>query len=156
MCMPQAIAPVFGLIGGVVQGIGAKAKYDQESANYKAQAEMQKRQAAVVQTTGAYKAQRQEDQVQRVLGQQRAAYAGSGVALSGTPLDVIEEGAVEGAMDVAAIRWNTDAEATTQRQNALVSKASAKAAKSAGGLAMISPIIGSVAQFGGSFGKGFG
>lgn len=152
MCMPQLIAPVFGLIGGVVQGIGAKAKANQESANYKAQAENEKRQAAVVQTTGAYKAQRQEDQVQRVLGQQRAAYAGSGVALSGTPLDTIEESAVEGALDVAAIRWNTDAEATTQRQNAAVSTASAKATKKAGNLAFISPIIGSVAQFG----KGFG
>jgi hypothetical protein len=147
---------VFGMIGAVVQGVGAKAKANQESANYKAQAENQKRQAAVVQTTGAYKAQRQQDQVDRALGAERAAYAGSGVALSGTALDTIEESAVEGALDVAAIRWNTDAEATTQRQNAAVSTASAKAAKKAGNIAMIAPILGGVAQYGSSFGSAFG
>jgi hypothetical protein len=152
MCM-MAIAPVMSLVGGVVQGIGAKAKANQDAENYKAQANMQKRQAGVVQTTGAYKAQRQQDNVARALGAQRAAYAGSGVALSGTPLDTIEESATEGALDVAAIRWNTDAEATTQRYNASTSMASAKAAKKAGNVAMLSPIIGGVASFASGFGK---
>lgn len=152
MCL-AAVAPVFGLIGAAVQGIGAKAQANQEAANYKAQAENQKRQAAVVQTTGAYKAQRQQDQVDRTLGAQRAAYAGSGVALSGTPLETIEESATEGALDVAAIRWNTNAEATTQRQNAAVSTASAKAAKRAGTIAAITPIIGGVAKYASGFGS---
>lgn len=149
----MCVGPVFGLIGSVVQGVGAKAKANQEAANYKAQAEEQKRQAAVVQTTGAYKAQRQQDQVDRNLGAQRAAYGGSGVALSGSALDTIEESATEGALDVAAIRWNTGMEATTQRQNAAVSTASSKAAKKAGNIAFLAPVLGGIAQFGSSFGS---
>lgn len=147
MCMAAV-----GLFGSVLSGIGAKAQSNQEAANLRAQGDAQRRQAAIIQTTGAYKAQRKQEEVDRVLGQQRAAYAGSGVALSGTPQDVIDDSATEGALDVAAIRWNSNMEATSQRHNADVSYASAKATKKAGNLAFITPIIGGVAKYGSSFG----
>lgn len=140
------------LIGAVVQGIGAKASSDREAANLTAQANAKRRQASITQTTGAYQAQRKQEEVDRTLGQNRAAYSGSGVALSGTPADVIAENAVEGALDVAAIRWNSGMEATTQRYNASVDDVSAKATKKAGNLAFITPIIGGVAKFGSDFG----
>lgn len=150
MCM-QMVAPVLGLVGGIVQSRGIKAKANQDAANLDAQAAAQKEQAAATQLTGAYKAQRKQDEVERVLGSQRAAYAGSGIALSGSALDVIEESATEGALDVAAIRWNTGAEAATQRHNAEVSTTSAKATRKAGKTASIAPIIGGVAQFASGF-----
>lgn len=140
-------------IGSVVSGAGAKAEQDQNAANYKAKAAAERRQAAVVQTTGAYQSERKQDEVQRVLGSQRAGYAGSGVALSGTAADVVEESAVEGALDVAAIRYNTKAEADTQRYNAANSEMSAKAAKRAGNIAFITPIISGVAKLGQGFGQ---
>lgn len=147
MCMAA-----MGLFGAVLSGIGAKAQSDQEAANLRSQAEMQRRQAAITQTTGAYKAQRKQEEVDRVLGQNRAAYAGSGVALSGSPLTVIEDSATEGALDVAAIRWNSGMEATSQRHNAKISDTSAKATQKAGNLAFITPIIGGIAKYGSSFG----
>lgn len=150
MCMAAV-----SLIGSVVQGIGAKAQSNQEAENLKAQAAAQRRQAGITQTTGAYQATRKQEEVARVLGQNRAAYAGSGVALSGTPADVIAENAVEGALDVAAIRWNSGMDASSQRYNASVSDVSAKATKKAGNIAFITPIIGGIAKFGSEFGSSF-
>lgn len=147
MCMAA-----IGLIGAVVQGIGAKREADQQAANLRSQQEAQKRQAAIQQTTGAYQADRKREEVERVLGSQRAAYAGSGVALSGTPETVIAESAQEGALDVAAIRWNSGMEADTQRHNSKISGMSAKNAERSGNIAFLSPVIGGVAKFGSSFG----
>lgn len=147
MCMAA-----IGLIGAVVQGIGAMQAQNQEAANLQAQAEAQRRQAAIQQTTGAYQADRKREEVERALGAQRAAYAGSGVALSGTPETVIAESAQEGALDIAAIRWNSGMEADTQRHNSRVSEISASNAKKAAPIAFISPVLGGVAKFGSSFG----
>lgn len=148
MCMP-----VLGLIGSVVSGIGAKASADQEAANYRSQAAAQRRQAGIITTTGAYQAQRKQEEIDRNLGSTRAAYGASGIALSGSAADVLDESATEGALDVAAIRWNAGMEADTQRHNARVSEASAKAAKRAGTIGLITPIISGVAKFGSEFGK---
>lgn len=148
MCMAA-----LGLFGAVLQGVGAKAQSNQEAENLKAQGAAQRRQAAITTTTGAYQATRKQEEVDRALGQNRAAYSGSGVALSGTPADVLAENATEGALDVAAIRWNSGMEADTQRYNASVSDVSAKATKKAGNLAFITPIIGGVAKFGSDFGS---
>lgn len=149
MCMSA-----LSLIGSVVQGIGAKREADQQAANYKSQQLAQERQAAIQQTTGAYQAKRKQEEVDRALAAQRAAYSGSGVALSGTTEDVIADSATEGAMDVAAIRWNAGMEADTQRHNAKVSEMNAKNAKKSGTLALLTPIINGVAKFGSSFGQG--
>lgn len=148
MCMAAV-----SLIGAVVQGIGAKAGVDQEAANLRSQQEAQKRQAGIQQTTGAYRAARKQEEVQRVLGQNRAAYSGSGVALSGSAADVIADSATEGELDVQAIRWNSGMEADTQRHNAKVSGASAKAVQSTAGLAFLTPVIGGVAKYASTFGK---
>ena len=141
-----------GLIGSVISGIGAARNAQQEEANLRSQQAVQKRQAGIQQTTGAYRATRQQEQNERVLGSQRAAYAASGVALSGSPLDTIEDSATEGALDVAAIRWNSGMEADTQRTNARVSGQNADNAGSSVGMAFLTPVLGGVAKFGQSFG----
>lgn len=149
MCM-QAL----GLFASVLSGIGAAAQVDNEAANLRSQAEMQRRQAAVEQTTGAYQADRKREEVQRALGAQRAAYSGSGVALSGTAADVIQDSATEGEMDVRAIRWNSGMQATTQRHNAKISDESAKNVAKTRSIAFLTPVLSGVAKFGQSFAGG--
>lgn len=149
MCLPTA---VFGLIGSVVSGIGGAMQAQQQAANHQAQAALQRRQAAIETEAGSYKAKQQQGQVDRALGQQRAAMAASGLALSGTPGDIIAESAAEGALDVAAIRWNSDLASENLRYEAKISDQNAKSAKSAAGISFITPIIGGVARFGESFG----
>jgi hypothetical protein len=143
-----------GLIGSVISGVGAAREQQQAAANYRSQEAAQRRQAGINQTTGAYRAQRKQEEVQRTLGQNRAAYAASGLALSGSPLDVIEDNATEGALDVAAIRWNAGMEADTQRTNARVSGQNADNADSSVGMAFLTPVIGGIAKYGSSFGYG--
>lgn len=152
MCLP-GIAPILAFAGSVVQGVGAKRQMDQEAANQQSQAAAQRRQAGLTQTTGAYRAQRKQEEVDRVLGQNRAAYAASGVALSGSPETVIADSAAEGALDVAAIRWNSGGEADSLRTSARTSDQNAKNARGAGTLAFLAPVIGGVAQLSSSFGK---
>lgn len=153
MCMAA-----IGLIGAVVQGIGAvaqgNAQADAEVRQHNMNAEAQTRQAAINQTTAAYQAQRKRDEVERNLGAARAAAAGSGLALDGSVMDVIGESAVEGEMDIQAIRWNGGMEADTNRQNAAVSRSNAQFADSnrPTALTFLSPVLGGVARFGSSFG----
>jgi hypothetical protein len=173
MCTP-ILAGAISLVGGVIQGIGASkaaasqaeaqaANQMQEAENARAAADAQRREAAIAQTTGAYKAQRKQDEIDRALGAQRAAYAGSGVALTGTPELVISESATEGALDLAAIRWGTQAETDSKRYNAGNYERSAvnldasarntiKTGKDAARGAFIGPVLGGVAKFAGSFG----
>lgn len=150
MCLPAAVV---GILGGVVSGIGGAMQAQQQAAAYEAQAEVQRRQAALELEAGSDQARQKQRDVARTVGAQRAAFAGSGLALSGTALNSIEESAEEGAMDVAAIRWNSDLSAQNRRVDASVLDMNAKSARRSAPISFLSPVIGSVAQFGSSFGS---
>lgn len=143
---------LIGLIGGIVSGIGAMAQANQAAANAEAQAKMQDRQALIERTTGSYKAERQAEQVRRVEGSQRANFAASGLALTGTPGEVIEDSATQGALDIAAIRWNSRLNADNLNYEAKISRMNASSARAAAPIAFLTPVLGSVARFGESFG----
>ena len=57
-----------------------------------------------------YKLDRKEHQknYRRLLGKQRVSYAKSGVAIEGSAIDVIEEGAIDSAWELAKMKYNTD------------------------------------------------
>lgn len=146
MCMA-----VVGLLGAVVSGIGAAAQASATSAGHEADAQMQRRQAVLETEQGGYEARQQQRQVDRALGSQRANYAASGLALTGTPGDVIEESAQEGAMDVMAIRWGSGLRAENARYSAKVSDMNARSARRAAPIAFLSPVLSGVARFGSDF-----
>lgn len=140
------------IIGGIVSGIGAMQQANAAAASEQAQAEARRRQAVIDQDSGAYKAQQQQRQVDRVLGRQRASFLSSGVALSGSAAEVIDESAMEGALDVAAIRWNSQLSADNERYNAKINDMNAANARAAAPIAFITPVLSGVAKFGSSFG----
>lgn len=143
---------VLSLIGGVISGIGAMQQAKAAAASEQAQAEARRRQALIDQDSGAYKAQQQQRQVDRVLGKQRAGFLSSGISLSGSATDVIEESAMEGALDVAAIRWNSQVSADNERYNAKINDMNAKNARASAPIAFLAPVLSGVAKFGSSFG----
>lgn len=147
---------VLGILGGVLSGIGAMAQANAAAANAEAQAAMQERQALIERTTGSYKAERQAEKIKQIEGNQRANYAASGLALTGSPQDIIEDSATQGALDIAAIRWNSRLNADNLNYSAKVSRMNASNARAAAPIAFLTPVIGSVARFGGSFGGGMG
>lgn len=145
MCLP--------IIAGVVSGIGALMGVKAQQQQLKAQSEMEKRQAAIEQTVGSYKAQRQQDTVARALGEQRAGFSANGLdASSGSPLEVAEESATEGALDVAAIRWNSKLASDNLRFKSENSKAQAKIVGASAPLAFLTPVINGFATYSSSFG----
>lgn len=152
MCIPMA---VLGLASGLVSGIGAAQQANAQAASFESQAEFERRQADIELETGAYRAERRQDEVDRALGTQRAQYGASGLALSGTPADVIAESAQEGALDVAAIRWNSGLAAGNQRFRAQISESNARDARRAAPLAFAAPVLTGVARYGQSFAEGF-
>lgn len=143
---------VLSLIGGVISGIGAMQQAKAAAASEQAQADARRRQAVIDQDSGAYKATQQRRQVDRVLGKQRAGFASSGIALSGTAADVIDESTAEGALDVAAIRWNSQISADNERYNAKINDMNAKNAKASAPIAFLTPVLSGVAKFASSFG----
>lgn len=143
MCLP--------IIGGVVSGIGAAMGAAGQKASYEGQAALDKRQARIEQATGNYKAERQQDQNDRALGQARAGFAANGVGLSGSAADTVAESAQEGALDVAAIRWNSRLASDNSRYRAKMNEMNAGIAGSAAPIAFLAPTINGISTYASSF-----
>lgn len=143
MCLP--------IIGGVISGVGAAMGAASSAAQYKGQAKMDERQAAIEATTSAYKADRTQDDINRTLGQERAGFAANGVGLSGSAADTISDSTEEGALDVAAIRWNSRLAGDNLRYKAKMNNMNASQAQSAVPFAFAAPVINGIATYKSSF-----
>lgn len=146
MCLP--------IIGGIISGIGAVIGAIGQARALEAQARANERQAEIERDIGAYEGARHGEKVQRIAGQQRANYAASGViGAEGSALSVLDETAVEGAMDIAAIRYNANSKADILDYNAKINRMNAKTAKASAPFAFLSPVLSGAARMTGSFSK---
>lgn len=143
MCLP--------IIGGVISGIGAAMGAASSAAQSKGQEQMDLRQAGIEQQTGAYKADRTQDDINRTLGQERAGFAANGVGLSGSAADTVSDSTEEGALDVAAIRWNSKLAGDNLRYKAKLDNMNAKAAQSSIPFAFAAPVINGISTYSSKF-----
>lgn len=143
MCLP--------IIGGVISGVGAAMGAMSAKAQAKGQAAMDRRQAEIEGVTAGYKADRTQDDINRTIGQERAGFAANGVGLSGSAADTIADSTEEGALDVAAIRWNSKLTQDNLRYKAKLSDMNAKQAGFAAPIAFLSPTINGIATYKSSF-----
>lgn len=150
MCMPM-IGAVIGLAGALVSGAAGAAAKQQEAENNRAQAAQQERQAEINVQTGVYEAARVSDTVRRTTGAQRAGFAAGGIGLDGSAAEVIDDTTREGALDLAAIRWNTNLKADNLKYEAKISRINANGAERSAGAAFLAPVLGGVARFAGAF-----
>lgn len=150
MCTPIAAAGI-GAAGSVVQGFGAASQAKSEEASLNAKAAGQERQAEIDKQAAEYEAARTEDTIRRTTGAQRAGFAANGIALDGSAAEVIADTEAEGALDVAAIRWNSQIKQDNSKYDAKISRMNADSAGASAGLAFIAPVIGGVAKFAGAF-----
>lgn len=153
MCVPLvAAAAVAGIAGGVAEGFSGYAQKKTEQTNYQMQAAGLARDIAAEKESSAYETARTREGIARIQGSARAGFAANGLALDGSAAEVLQDTETEGNLDIAAIKWNSDVKIGNldyARKGAMVN---AKAAGDAAPLAFITPILGSVAKFGGSFG----
>lgn len=147
MCLPAAI----GLAGAVVSGIGAAQQMKAQEANANAQAGLLKRQQVLDRETSGYEAHRVQDKIDRTLGAQRAGFASSGIGLTGSAADILDETATEGALDIGAIRWNSKLRQDNLGYERKVAKMNANAFGRAAPLAFVAPVIGGAARFAGAY-----
>lgn len=144
MCLP--------IVAGVISGIGSAMGALQTRAQHKANEALNKRQALIETETSSYEAARKQEQLAGLAGSQRASFAANGIALAGSATDVIEDSAREGALDVAAIRWNSGLKADNLRYQAKVDSMNARSAGMAAPVAFLSPVISGIAEYRSSFG----
>lgn len=115
MCEPGTLMMAATVITGGIQAYGqieqGNAAY--EAAQYQAQVERnnaisERNKAIQERQKGEQEATQKRREVARIIGQQRANVGASGVEMTGSPLDVLEDTALQGALDVAMIRHNAE------------------------------------------------
>lgn len=133
MCPPLlAILPYAGM---AVSAAGSVMGGMMQQSQAKAQAAAYERQAQMARLQGEYQAQRKQEDIDRVTGEQLAGAASAGVSLEGSPSDVLASTASSGALDTAALRWNAGIQADDLNYQARIARMN-------GRNAMIGGIIG--------------
>lgn len=138
MCLP--------VIGGIIGAVGSLASAAAQASGMRAQAKFQERQARLEQQRGAYESARQKDANDRRLANMRSQYLSSGVALSGSPEQVIEDSATEASLDEQAIKFGSQIKADNLRFEAQMSRMNARNAMIGGGLGALSSVVGGISQ----------
>jgi hypothetical protein len=129
------------LIGGIVSGIGSLAASQAQASAAQAQADIYDTQAQMELERGRFEADRSTRQARRIVGQQVANYAASGIELAGSPAAVIDDTATEAALDIGAIRYGADARSGNLSARAELQRQSAKATSSTAILGFLTPVI---------------
>lgn len=150
MCHP-AVAAVLGLAGGVMQGMGAAAQRENNAVNYEFKAQAAQRDIITERASSAYQVAKTRQEIARTQGSARAGYAANGLALSGSAADVLYQSAVEGDLDVAAIRWNSKNKVAGLQFESDVYRYNAGQERAGKALAFLGPVLGAGARFAGSF-----
>lgn len=151
---------VFAVASGAISAVGAIASANAQAAAAKYNADIDRRNAIVVdqnranlmrQTEIDAQAKRRENQ--RTLGTIRAAYGASGLEMSGSPLDVLEDSALELETDVHRVEYEGRMkgremafQAQTYRESAKLRDMEAKAAKRSGFISAAGYLVGGAGQ----------
>jgi len=130
-------ASLLGAAGQVQQGKAAKEAGEFNAKVGEMNATLAERRAKDALERGKIEEQQKRQEVQGVLGRQRAAMAANGVDLAfGSPLDTLVDTATMGELDALTIRTNTAREAYDFRVDAANKRAGASMDRAAGSNAM--------------------
>jgi hypothetical protein len=136
-----ALSAAASVASGVVGAMGAmqQGKAQSQAATYTAQVADRNAKIARQQADVEQEDQRRENMRQR--GAIRAAYGGSGIEMAGSPLDVLEDTAMEQELDVERIGYRGTLRALGENDKANLARAEAENAKSAGAIGAMGSIL---------------
>lgn len=137
--------PIFGLIGGLVSGIGGYMQAQQAATSAEYQAKIYDRQAGLDAESTSFTAARKRDEIRSITGEQIAAYGSDGLMVDNA---VVEDSARKGAMDVAAIVYGGKVRQQNLQLQAGMSRFQAAGYRAAAPFAFLSPVLGAAGQFG--------
>jgi hypothetical protein len=111
----MAVGTAISAASAIQQGQAAK-----NAANYNAQ--MEERNAQISRQNAAIEEEKQRRQGDLRLGSMRAGYGASGVAIEGSPLDILEQSAAQEELDALTIRYRGELGAYSSEQEATLSR----------------------------------
>ena len=135
---------VFPLIAALIMAAG---KVKEGQAKKKAgehDAQVAGRDAAVARDQANAEVLRQQKVARRTIGAARAAYGAAGVTIEGSPLDVLEESAVNAELDSQTIRYRGELRALGATDAAALSRFEGRQAERAGYVNAAGQIFGSM------------
>lgn len=133
MCEPATIAIAVAATGAVMQGYAAKQQGEFEDDVSKYNARQLENEAVQTRNKGTEEENRQREKTAQLTSLQRAQLGASGVDVgSGSALALQEDADLLGEADALRIRSNFEDAATAQEDQALITRASGRAAKKAG------------------------
>jgi hypothetical protein len=151
---------VMAIASGAISAVGAisSANAQAAAADYNAKVDQrnrlledQNRRQALI--TADIDAQDKRKEQARTMGQIRAAYGASGLEMAGSPLDVLEDSAIESSLDVQRTEYEGRAAARSSAikmqgysEDAVLQKMNAKASKTAGMISAFGYLAGGVGQ----------
>lgn len=168
MAFLPTIAAVTSVAAGAVGAVGAIQQANAASASAKYNAAVQENNAKIIERNQRIALDQSNSEAdakardnRRMLATIRANYGKSGLDMAGSALDVLEDSAIEGALDVQTIRYQGDVralgyadEAAAQRSGAELSRMNAEAQQTAGYIGAASSLIGGVSKAGSSLAGG--
>lgn len=154
MCTP-AIAIAGTLLGGVVQAAGVQAQANAQADAEERRAKFAERQKEVNQTQASFDRKRTQQQLARILGNNRAAGAERGLSQTGSLVDVTDDNTLEAAQDMEAIRFKAEGERDNLTYEQKSARARARSARSAGRIGAFGAILGGVTSAATTLGKAY-
>ncbi|TYC64224.1 hypothetical protein FMN50_01450 [Rhodobacterales bacterium] len=147
MCDPTVLAAVSivgSLAGGAIQAQGIRQDADANARAEERRAEFAERQKEVNQTQASFERKRTMDQLDRVLGFNRAAGAERGLSETGSLSDVADDNAFEAAQSIEAIRYRADGERDNLTFEANTARERGRSYRKAGRIGAAGAILGGV------------
>lgn len=142
------MAAALSIVGGVISAIGAisAANAQARAAEYNAQVAERNRIAILAQADNEAIDKTRENE--RRLAVVRAAYGKAGIDLAGSPLDVIQDTAIEQQLDVSRIRYEGELKAIGQQDQATLYRMEASNARTAGSISAVGALFGGFSNAG--------
>lgn len=111
----EALLLTTAIIGVASSAYGSYREGQDAAEASKYNARIAQEEAVLTEQAGALDASRQRKQISRLIGTQKALSAGSGIELTGSPLDVMINTAAEGELDAQILEYNTKVQASRFR-----------------------------------------
>lgn len=137
-------------------GLKAYSALRQGNAEYQAQemnAQVNEQNAALAESQALEDERKQRLMTKKLIGSMRANYGASGVTLEGSPMEVIEESAMQAELDALNIKHAGKARATQYRNQAALARYYGKEARTLGYLGAAGSLLGGAGDAFGTMGK---
>lgn len=137
----EIAAAALTVASGVVSAAGAMAQGEAQANAAEYEGLVADRNAKIARNQAAVEQEDQRRENLRQLGAVRAAYGASGIEMSGSPLDVLSDTALEQELDVARIGYRGELKAIGEGDKANLARAEADNARSAGAIGAVGSVL---------------